>query len=72
MSQDFISEILSKMKFKKRMIGGVDEADVWKKIEELQKAYERNYEIQRRKYEEAIAYIKKEHDQDEEDWKTNK
>ncbi len=35
-----ISAWVSKVKFRKKLIGGVDEADVWKKIEELNTMYE--------------------------------
>lgn len=35
-----IIEWLKKVRFKKQMLGGVSEADVWKKIDELNKLYE--------------------------------
>lgn len=39
-----ISEYLKKLKFKKKIIGGIDEADVWQKLELLEKEYEKNYQ----------------------------
>lgn len=36
-----IRDWLENVSFKKRIIGGVDEAEVWKKIEELNALYER-------------------------------
>lgn len=36
-----ISEWLSNVKFKKNIMGGLDEADVWKKIQELNDLYEK-------------------------------
>ena len=35
-----IADQLSAMKFRKKMFGGVDEADVWKKLEQLQQTYQ--------------------------------
>lgn len=52
--RDFISDL----KFKKKLIGGVDEVDVWKKIEEMHKEYERLYQIQQERYEAIIEHIK--------------
>ena len=36
-----ISDWLQTVKFKRKLFGGVDEADVWKKIEELNALYEK-------------------------------
>lgn len=36
-----ISDWLKTVKFKRKLLGGVDEADVWKKIEELNALYEK-------------------------------
>lgn len=55
--KDKICEILSKMTFKKKFIGGVDPLDVWKKIEVLQREYERLYELQAQKYEAIISNL---------------
>ena len=57
-SKETISEMLSKMKFRKKLIGGVDEVDVWKKIEALQLEYERQFDLQAQKYEAIIANLK--------------
>ena len=35
-----VAEYISKMRFKKKLFGGVDEADVWRQIEELHREYE--------------------------------
>lgn len=35
-----IADQLSAMKFRKKTFGGVDEADVWKKLEALQEIYQ--------------------------------
>ena len=35
-----IAEALSAMKFRKKMFGGVDEADVWRQLESLQHLYQ--------------------------------
>lgn len=44
MTDKYLSEIkqwLQAVKFKKARFGGVDEADVWKKIDELNSLYEK-------------------------------
>ena len=41
-----IAEALSAMKFRKKVFGGVDEADVWKKLEALQQTYQLVYDEQ--------------------------
>lgn len=41
-----ISEFLKKVKFKKKIFGGIDELDVWNKIEKLNLEYKELYEIQ--------------------------
>ncbi len=51
---DEIAEKLKKLKFKKNMIGGVNERDVWKKLEELQADYRHVFEMQERKYQAII------------------
>ena len=38
------------MKFRKKFFGGVDEADVWKKINELNQMYEELHEEERMRY----------------------
>ena len=41
-----IADQLSAMKFRKKMFGGVDEPDVWKKLEQLQQTYQLVYDEQ--------------------------
>lgn len=55
-----ISKLISEMKFRKRTFGGVDEADVWKKIELLQKEYENQLEIQKQKYQSLLEATREE------------
>ncbi len=38
-SLDDISEMIKKMKFKHVLMGGVDDADVWRQVEKLDEAY---------------------------------
>lgn len=41
---DSITDIFKKMKFKKKMLGGVDERDVWRQLDKLQKEYKEVYD----------------------------
>lgn len=41
-----ITALFEKMHFQKRMIGGVDEMDVWRQLREVQKEYENILTIQ--------------------------
>lgn len=41
-----IAEALSAMKFRKKMFGGVEEADVWRQLEALQRTYQEVYNQQ--------------------------
>ena len=41
---------LKTLKFKKKLFGGVNEADVWKKMDELNKMYEQVFEEERLRY----------------------
>ena len=41
-----IADALSAMKFRKKAFDGVDEADVWKKLEALQQTYQLVYDEQ--------------------------
>ena len=45
-NMDDIAELIRKMKFRKKLFGGVDEQDVWRQIDVLQKAYRSAYEAQ--------------------------
>lgn len=46
-----IAELFKKLRFKKRLFGGVSEKDVWKKLENVQKEYRSAYEAQQNRYE---------------------
>lgn len=66
MSKEAISEThesiiqwIKKIKFKKRFIGGVDEADVFKKIEELNDLYEKALLNERARYETLLNEYKR-------------
>ena len=48
---DSLAELFSKLKFRRQIIGGLSEADVWKKLEEVQTEYRRLYELQAAGYE---------------------
>ena len=41
-----IAEHIRHMRFKRKMFGGVDESDVWKKIEELDADYRNVFKLQ--------------------------
>ena len=41
-----IAEALSAMKFRNKMFGGVEEADVWRPLEALQRTYQEVYDQQ--------------------------
>lgn len=41
-----ISSFLKKVKFKKKLFGGIDEADVWNIINKLNSEYKELYELQ--------------------------
>lgn len=50
-NMDDIAEVFKTLHFKKKIIGGVDEMDVWKKLDKLQKEYRSAYEMQQGIYE---------------------
>lgn len=45
-----IAELFKRLKFRKKVIGGVDEEDVWKKLELIQKEYQSAYDAQQEYY----------------------
>lgn len=49
-----VAEFIKTMKFKKKTFGGVDEADVWRKIDLLQQEYETAYIAQEERYKALI------------------
>lgn len=48
-SQQKIAEFFRNLRFRRCLIGGVDEADVWRQLETIQKEYEKILEIQTEK-----------------------
>ena len=50
---------IENVKFKRRRFGGVDEADVWRKIEELNRLYEKLLIADRAKYTVVIRSLQK-------------
>lgn len=54
-----IAEWLDTVSFKRVRFGGIDEADVWKKIEELNRMYEKMLIAERSKYETIIRACRK-------------
>lgn len=57
--RDEIGLFLKKVKFRRRIFGGVDEKSVWKKIEELNALYTKALEAERTRYDVLIAEAKK-------------
>lgn len=49
-----ISSYLKSLKFKKKIIGGIDEEDVWKKIKKLDELYQKELDYMKKEYEEKI------------------
>ena len=45
-----ISELFEKLRFRKKLIGGVDERDVWRQLDRIQQAYRVAYEEQRTRF----------------------
>lgn len=41
-----ITALFKEFRFRKKLIGGVDEADVWRQLDMLQKEYRATYEAQ--------------------------
>ncbi|MBQ8189868.1 MAG: hypothetical protein IJZ44_08835 [Lachnospiraceae bacterium] len=50
---------LKKVHFKKRIFGGISEADVWKKIGELNTMYDAALEAERIRYDTMIEHYRK-------------
>ncbi|MBQ7839739.1 MAG: hypothetical protein IJ390_04525 [Lachnospiraceae bacterium] len=47
---DDIAALLKGIHFRKKLFGGVDEADVWKQLDMLQKEYRQAFEAQEEQY----------------------
>lgn len=62
LEQERIIDWLKKVKFKKQFIGGVDEQDVWKKINELNEMYEDALKAERIRYDVLLEAEKKKRD----------
>ena len=45
-SMEDITALFKDLRFRKKLIGGVDEADVWQQLDMLQKEYRAAYEAQ--------------------------
>lgn len=54
-----IAEWLGKVRFRNKFFGGIDEQDVWKKINELNDMYENALEAERVRYDTLIKDYKK-------------
>lgn len=55
-----IRKWLKQVKFRSRLIGGVDETDVWKKIDELNALYEKALVAERARYDALLQRQKME------------
>lgn len=55
-----IAEWLKKLKFRKRLFGGVSEANVWRRIGELNELYERALIAERARYDALIEEARRE------------
>lgn len=45
-----IAALLKELRFRKKIFGGADERDVWKKLQLLQKEYRAAFEVQELRY----------------------
>ncbi len=45
-SMEDIASVMKEMRFRKKIFGGVDEADVWRQLEKLQSEYRSAFEAQ--------------------------
>lgn len=53
-SMEEIAELLKNTRFRRRLSGGVDEYDVWKKLERLQREYAELVEAERQQAQGAV------------------
>lgn len=53
--QERIRQWLTQVKFRKNLFGGVDEADVWKKLGELNSLYEAALSAERARYDALLS-----------------
>lgn len=59
-NMDDMAELFQTLRFKKALIGGVRERDVWKQLDRLQKEYRSAYEIQQERYDALLQEREKE------------
>lgn len=52
---DDIAALLKGLRFRKKILGGVDERDVWKKLEQLQREYRAAFEAQQERSRALLA-----------------
>lgn len=45
-----IAEMFSKLRFRKKLLWGIDERDVWRRLDDIQREYRKVYEAQENKY----------------------
>lgn len=57
-AMESVVEWLKKVKFKKTLFGGVDERDVWKKLDELNVLYNEALVAERARYDALLAEAK--------------
>ena len=50
-----LADLFKGLKFRRQIVGGLSEADVWKKLEEVQNEYRRLYEQQAAAYEARLT-----------------
>lgn len=55
---DKIAEWIKDVKFKKQLIGGLNQLDVWNKLEELNTMYEEALRAERVRYDTLISHYK--------------
>ena len=55
-----ISEDIKGLKFKTRLVGGVDTLDVWRKLSQIDKKYQEMLEIQKEFYENKLLELENE------------
>lgn len=57
--QEKIAAWLKSVRFRKKLLGGVDEADVWKKLSELNSLYEAALTAERNRCDAMVDYYQK-------------
>ena len=60
--EERVSAFLQSVKFRRRILGGVDEADVWRRINELNDIYKEVWIAERARYDALLAERGKEDD----------